>query len=97
MTNIQILFFCALTIVFIGVMFLLLWKVHKVETRIDGVEKKYEENINKLKDICTDIYGKLKEVVDRVNPLLADKMTDEEVFEAEFTDNESNGNTVEGE
>ena len=71
MTNIQILFFCGLSVVFIGVMFLMLWKVHKVRVEMDNLQKEHAEEMKKMKELCNKIYEKLKEVVDKVNPLLA--------------------------
>lgn len=98
MTNIQILFFCGLSVVFIGVMFLMLWKVHKVRVEMDNLQKEHTEEMKKMKELCNKIYEKLKEVVDKVNPLLAGTVSqpNDEVFEAEYAE-EPNGDSVEGE
>jgi len=86
MTDIQILFFCGLSVVFIAVMFLMLWKVHKVQVAMNNLSKEHDEEMGKVKDLCNKIYEKLKEVVEKVNPLLAGTVNqpDAEVFEAEY-------------
>lgn len=88
MTEIQILFFCGLAAVFIGVMFVLLWYVYKVKMDMANLRKEHEAEMQKMKDLCNKIYDKLKEVVDKVNPLLANTTSspteNTEVFEAEY-------------
>lgn len=98
MTNIQILFFCGLSVLFIGVMFVMLWKMHKLKLEMSNLEASHKDDYEKLKNLSNKIYEKLKEVVEKVNPLLAANVESPngEVFEAEYAE-EANGDSVEGE
>lgn len=71
MTNIQIMLFCILTTLLVVSEVLLLIQYHLLKSKINKTTKLYEENINKMQGLCNKIYDKLKEVVDKVNPLLA--------------------------
>ena len=101
MTNIQIMFFCGLSGVFIATMFLLLWKVHRVNVRISNLEKSYKEDFGKLKELSNKIYEKLKEVVEKVNPLLASATSstnkNEDIVEVEYAPVEEDAVIVDGE
>lgn len=88
MTDIQIFFFCVLTTVLIISEIVLLWQFYRLKSKIKKTTEQYEENIEKMRSLCNKIYDKLKEVVDKVNPLLAqtDVKNDDSVQDAVFVE-----------
>ena len=92
MTNIQLLFFSGTFVAMIAVQFVLLYKMNKVENRINEVNGEIESlksSNKKAIDFCNTLFDKLKEIVNKVNPLLAaapDKNTD--VHEAQIKEEE---------
>lgn len=88
MSNIQIFFFCVLTTILTISEIVLLWQYHRLKAKIKKTTEQYEENIEKMKSLCNKIYDKLKEVVDKVNPLLAqtNTTTNDNIQDAVFTE-----------
>lgn len=83
MTNIQILFLSVLIVINIAIYFVIFAKEYKRDKRVSNLEAENE----KIKDYCNTLFDKLKEIVNKVNPLLASQ-TNEDVQEAKVKDNE---------
>jgi hypothetical protein len=81
MTNIQLLFFSGLFAAMIVAQFVILYKMRKLEK----VTEELQDKSKKALDFCNTLYDKLKEIVDKINPLLkVAPDTKGEVHEAEI-------------
>ena len=66
MTNIQLLFFSGLFAAMIVAQFVILYKMRKLEK----VTEELQDKSKKALDFCNTLYDKLKEIVNKINPLL---------------------------
>ena len=81
MTNIQLLFFSGLFAAMIVAQFVSLYKMRKLEKVTEELKDKNKKSL----DFCNTLYDKLKEIVNKINPLLeAAPDTKGEVHEAEI-------------
>ena len=60
--------------------FVILYKMQKFDKRVSELEDKNKKAL----DFCNTLYDKLKEIVDKINPLLKAMPDDAEVHEAEI-------------
>ena len=54
---------------------------------MENLKKEHAAEMGKMKDLCNKIYEKLKEVVEKVNPLLANDVSannSEDIYEAAY-------------
>ena len=80
MTNIQMLFFAGMFMVCTVTLFAAMYQIHKTSKRLAELESSNK----KTQDFCNTLYDKLKEIVDKINPLLKAMPDDAEVHEAEI-------------
>ena len=91
MTNIQLLFFSSIFVVMIVAQFVILYKMNKIGSRINDVNTEIEalkSSNKKALDFCNTLFDKLKEIVNKVNPLLEAAPDNTEVHEAQIKEEE---------
>lgn len=79
MQNIQIMFFSVIFTVMLVMYFFLLYRDMKREKQIKSTAK----DLVQIKEYCNMLFDKLKEIVDKVNPILKD-LPEDNVQEAKI-------------
>lgn len=80
MTNIQMLFFAGMFVVCTVTLFAAMYQIYKTNKRLAELESSNKKAL----DFCNTLYDKLKEIVNKINPLLEAMPDDAEVHEAEI-------------